>query len=117
MNQKTTTTASEMNSPTCRPCSCGLPQNTGSFADCVTSLEIGTEGVSGFCNGPPSPNNQTPVQIAIQLSMIVEITSFAPVVAFSRPAMPAQIAPPMHARTSTSTTCRTCGIPPNFDPK
>ena len=34
-----------------------------------------------------------PTQIAIQLSMIVEITSLAPTVAFSRPAMPAHAAP------------------------
>ena len=32
----------------------------------------------------------TPIQIAIQLSMIVEITSWAPTVAFRIPAMPAQ---------------------------
>ena len=93
------------------PCSCGLPQNTGSLADDVTSLEIGTDGVSGFCSGPPSPNSHTPTQIAIQLSMIVEITSLAPTVAFSRPAIPAHAAPAAEASTITSTMCSTCEDP------
>src|SRR3954468_865537 len=108
--------ASAMNSPTCGPCRFGFPQNTGSFADAVTSLEIGTDGVSGFCNGPPRPNSQTPTQIAIQLSMIVEITSLAPTVAFSRPAIPAHAAPAAQASTITSTMCSTCGIPANLEP-
>src|SRR5215218_10841422 len=105
-----------MNNPMCRPCRFGLPQNTGSLADPVTSLEIGTDGVSGFCSGPPSPNSQTPTQIAIQLSMIVEITSLAPTVAFSTPAIPAHAAPAAQARTITSRTCSTWGIPLNFEP-
>ena len=40
-----------------------------------------------------------PTQIAIQLSMIVEITSCAPTVAFRKPAMPAQTAPASVAAT------------------
>src|SRR3954454_5824186 len=100
-----------MNSPMCSPCSCGLPHQTGSFADDVTSLEVGTDGVSGFCSGPPSPNSHTPTQIAIQLTMILDIPSFAPAVAFSSPAMLAKIDPPLHASPSTSTTCSTCGMP------
>src|SRR3954471_11207240 len=105
-----------MNSPMWRPCSSGLPQNTGSLADGSTSLEIGTDGVSGFCSGPPSPNSHTPTQIAIQLSMIVEITSLAPTVAFSTPAIPAHAAPAAQASTITRMTCSTCGIPLNLDP-
>ena len=35
--------ASAMKSPTCRPCSCGSPQNTGSFALAATSLETGID--------------------------------------------------------------------------
>ena len=46
-----------------------------------------------FCSGPPSPKSHEPTQIATQLSMIVEITSWAPTVAFRNPAIPAQIAP------------------------
>ena len=51
-----------------------------------------------FCSGPPCPKRYSPPQIAIQLSMIVEITSCAPVVAFRKPAIPAQAAPASVAR-------------------
>ena len=57
------------------------------------SFEIGAVAFAGFCSGPPSPNSQEPIQKAIQLSMIVEITSCAPTVAFRKPAIPAQRAP------------------------
>ena len=67
-----------MKRPTWRPWSSGSPQNTGSFAPSAMSLEIGTEVSVSLCSGPPRPNRKTPVQIAIQLSMIVEITSWAP---------------------------------------
>ena len=77
-----------MNRPMCRPCSWGSPQNTGSFAPSTMSGDTGTDFCSVFCSGPLRLTSQTPTQIAIQLSMIVVITSLAPVVAFSRPAMP-----------------------------
>ena len=49
--------------------------------------------MSEFWSGPPAPKNHSPTQIAIQLSMIVVITSWAPTVAFRKPAIPAQAAP------------------------
>ena len=76
-----------MKSPTCSACSCGLPQNVGSLPLGLTSFEIGTETSTLFCSGPPRPNRKLPVQYAIQLSMIVVITSCAPTVAFRKPAM------------------------------
>ena len=33
-----------MKIPMCRPCSCGLPQNTGSLAEWAMSLDTGTSG-------------------------------------------------------------------------
>ena len=52
-----------------------------------------------FCSGPPSPKSHSPSQIAIQFSMIVEMTSWAPTVAFRNPAIPAQAAPASVAAT------------------
>ena len=75
--------------PAERPCSSVLPQKTGSFAPSAMSLESGMNGCALFCNGPPCPKRYEPTQIEIQLSMIVEITSCAPTVAFRIPAMPA----------------------------
>ena len=57
------------------------------------SFEIGSVAFSLFCSGPPEPKRYEPTQIAIQLSMIVVITSWAPTVALRKPAIPAQIAP------------------------
>ena len=71
------------------PCSSFRPQKTGSFAPSTMSFEIGIEACVEFCSGPPWPNRYEPTQIAIQLSMIVEITSWAPTVALRIPAMPA----------------------------
>ena len=48
--------------------------------------------------------------------MIVEITSLAPTVAFSRPARPAQAAPATQAATIASTTWSSAGIPANSEP-
>ena len=48
--------------------------------------------------------------------MIVEITSFAPTVAFSTPAIPAQNAPASEAATTHSTMCSTWFIPAKDDP-
>jgi hypothetical protein len=64
------------------------------LAEFAMSFEIGAVAFAGFCSGPPSPNSQEPIQMAIQLSMIVEITSCAPTAALRKPAMPAQTAPP-----------------------
>ena len=58
-----------------------------------------------FWSGPPSPTRYVPTQIAIQLSMIVVITSWAPTVAFRKPAIPAQIAPASVAATIPISTC------------
>ena len=49
---------------------------------------------------------RSPTQIAIQLSMIVVITSCAPTVAFRKPAIPAQAAP---ASVAPATASRMCG--------
>ena len=56
------------------------------------SFEIGLKPPA-LTNGPCRPKKYVPIQIAIQLSMIVEITSCAPVVAFRKPAIPPQTAP------------------------
>ena len=39
------------------------------------SFEIGTDSFASFWSGPPMPNAYVPIQYAIQLSMIVVITS------------------------------------------
>ncbi len=48
--------------------------------------------------------------------MIVEITSWAPTVAFSRPAIPAHTAPASVAATTASRTCSSVGMPANDEP-
>src|SRR3954454_10182392 len=48
--------------------------------------------------------------------MIVEITSLAPTVAFSRPAIPAHSAPTTAAASAATTTCGKCAIPANDEP-
>ena len=105
-----------MNSPMCSPWSAALPQNTGSLAELTTVLETGTDFWCGSCSGPPRPNSQTPPQIAIQLSMIVEITSLTPSVAFRSPARPAQAAPASPAATTAIVMCSTGGMPANDEP-
>ena len=70
------------------------------------SFEIGTVLFAEFCSGPPSPNSHSPTQMAIQFSMIVVITSWAPTVAFITPAMPAHAAP---ASVAPTTAIRMCG--------
>ena len=57
-----------------------------------------------------------PVQMAIQLSMIVVITSLAPVVAFKRPAIPPHTAPAAQAPTMHSRMCSSAGIESNEEP-
>src|SRR5215216_4819694 len=101
-----------MNKPTWRPCSSGSPQNTGSFAVSLIVSEAGTDSLPAppTCSGPPIPNSQLAAQNAIQLSMIVVITSCAPTVALSTPATPAQIAPTAPATTTASTMCGRCEV-------
>ena len=48
--------------------------------------------------------------------MIVEITSWAPTVAFSSPAIPAHTAPANAAASTASAMCRSFGVPPSEDP-
>ena len=69
-----------------------------------------------FCSGPPSPNSHAPVQIAIQLSMIVVITSLAPVFAFRIPAIDPHSAPAAHAANMHSRMCGSAGIDANEEP-
>ena len=114
--QKTSSAASAMKMPTCRPCSSGSPKNTGSLALSATSFDTGTDVSVSLCSGPPSPNRNTPVQIAIQLSMIVEITSCAPATAFSRPAIAPHAAPARHAATIANRMCSSAGMPANDEP-
>src|SRR5947209_14563505 len=103
-----------MKIPTSSPWS--EPQITGSFAPATTLLETGVDAIWGLCKGPPSWKQYTPTQIAIQLSMIVEITSFAPVVAFRTPAIPAQTAPAAAAATIANAMWSTDGIPTKDEP-
>ena len=93
----------------CRPCSSGSPQKTGSRASATMSFDTGTDAAV-FCSGPLRLTSQTPTQSAIQLSMIVVITSLAPVVAFSRPAIPPHTAPAAHAPSIARTMCGKPGI-------
>ena len=80
------------------------------------SLEIGTEVSVSLCSGPPRPNRNTPTHSAIQLSMIVEITSWAPETAFSRPAIAPHAAPATQAATMANSTCNSAGIDENDEP-
>ena len=96
-----------------RPCT---PQKTGSFAPSATSLEIGSAALALFWSGPPVPSRYVPPQIAIQLSMIVVITSWAPTVALRKPAIPAHTAPASVAAPTASRMCGTAFIPANAAP-
>ena len=69
-----------MKKPMWRPCSTGSPQKTGSCALGGDVVRDRQRRFAGFCSGPPSPIEYVPTQNAIQLSMIVEITSCAPTV-------------------------------------
>ncbi len=71
------------------------------------SFEIGLN--CELTNGPWSPKKYVPTQIAIQFSMIVEITSWAPVVALRNPAIPPQRAPARIASTMHRTMCAGTG--------
>jgi hypothetical protein len=57
-----------------------------------------------------------PIQYAIQLSMIVVITSWAPTVAFRKPAIPAQAAPASAASPIASTMWNPVAIPAQDEP-
>ena len=80
------------------------------------SLDTGTDVSVSLCSGPPRPNRNRPLQIAIQLSMIVVITSLAPVVARSTPAIPPQAAPAAQAAIMQRMMCGALGIPANDEP-
>ena len=69
------------------------------------------EAFGAGLNGPWGRRSTCPIQIAIQLSMIVEITSWAPVVAFRNPAIPAQSAPATSRRRRQRRMCGTGGMP------
>ena len=105
-----------MKIPISRPWKPWAPQKTGSCALFETVFDTGTNAWVEFCSGPPSPNSQDPTQIAIQLSMIVEITSWAPTVALSTPAMPAQAAPASVAAEIASRMCGSGLIPARSTP-
>ena len=99
-----------MKKPMWSACSAGLPQNAQSRALGTTSFDTGSDGFVVFCSAPPCPNAQLPIQYAIQLSMIVVITSCAPVVALRKPAIAAHNAPAAAATTTVSNTCGRCDM-------
>ena len=92
------------------------PQIGQSLAESATSYERGTSG-SLPCIEPPSSTRHLPTQSAIQLSMIVEITSWAPTAALRKPAIPAQTAPPRMAPTQQRRTWSGRGIPTKTWPR
>ena len=69
------------------------------------SLDTGTDLSTLFWSWPPWPTRACVIQIAIQFSMIVEITSCTPTVAFRKPAIAAQAAPAAAASTIVITMC------------
>src|SRR5919108_1836646 len=79
----------------CSPWRSGSPQKTDSFALSAIGFVSATDSKpgAGFWSGPPNPTSQLPTYSAIQFSMIVVITSWAPTVALRTPAIPAQSAP------------------------
>ena len=79
------------------------------------SFEIGLKPPA-LTNGPWRPKKYVPVQMAIQLSMIVEITSCAPVVAFRKPAIPPQTAPAAIAATTQRKMCSAPGMLLHVEP-
>ena len=77
-----------MKKPMCSPCRSALPQHTGSFA-----LGRRRSRSAPTCSRRSAAvrrgrTRYVPTQYAIQLSMIVVITSCAPTVAFRKPAIP-----------------------------
>src|SRR6476469_1634258 len=104
-----------MKMPTDSPWRSFSPQKTGSVAPSAMSFEIGIDGWLPW-SGPPWPKRYAPTQIAIQLSMIVEITSCAPTVALRMPAMPAHAAPASVPTTRQSITWTNGFMPRNDDP-
>jgi hypothetical protein len=104
-----------MKMPIESPCSSLRPQKTGSLALSAMSFEIGIDTWSP-CSGPPWPKRYEPTQTAIQLSMIVEITSCAPTVALRMPATPAQTAPASVATTVARTMWSSGFISGNDEP-
>src|SRR5581483_5389982 len=104
--QETISAASAMKIPIESPCRSGGPQKTGSFAPSAMSFDTGIDGCVEFCSGPCCPKSHSPTHTAIQFSMIVVITSWAPTVALRMPAMPANMAPASEPATRQNTMCR-----------
>jgi hypothetical protein len=92
-----------------------LPQIGHSSAESSTRSERGIDG-SAPCSGPPISTRYAPPKIAIQFSMIVVMTSWAPTVAFRIPAMPPQIPPITIAARSAMRMCSGRGVPSRFVP-
>ena len=59
------------------PAAAGRPRRSGASRPRRRRSRSGPTTAVSFWSGPPSPNRNGPTQIAIQLSMIVEITSWA----------------------------------------
>src|SRR5581483_6024670 len=94
-----------MKKPTCRPWSTGSPQKTGRCAFWTMSAETGTDLSVEFCSCPPWPTRACVTQTATQLSMIVDMTSWTPTVAFRKPEIAAQAAP---ATAASATAMKMC---------
>ena len=92
------------------------PADAAASRSSTTSFETGTNGSRSFWSGPPSPNRNAPIQTAIQLSMIVVITSCAPTVAFRKPAIPAQSAPASAPATIASEDVQEAGQAGQVEP-
>ena len=90
------------------------PQKVGSLPESVTSSDVDV-ATSAF-SGPPEPRSHWPVQNMIQFSMIVTTTSWAPTVAFRKPAIPASSAPASAAAAMPRTTCGNWVMLANDDP-
>ena len=101
-NQYTTSAPSAMKMPASRGCS--VPQMAGIRAEFAISFDCGTEACDP-CSGPPSSNRYWPPKMAIQFSMMVEITSCAPTAALSAPAMAPHTAPPAIDAMQARPTC------------
>ena len=95
-----------MKKPMWSPWSSGSPQKTGSLR--ARRRRRSRSGRTSAWSSGAARRARTgtrPTQIAIQLSMIVEITSWAPIVAFRKPAIPAQTAPASVATTIARRMC------------
>ena len=87
-----------------------FPRSASSSAEAKIWSDRGIDSC-GPCNGPPISYRYVPPKMAIQLSMIVVITSWAPTVALRRPAIPPQIAPATIAAASARKMCSGARLP------